>query len=532
MKVTRLLFATLACIAALASCGPEPDPTPDNGEGKENEGGKEKDPEQTPKSKECKLTAFIVTVGTDKINAFIDPVDKTIELSYFPYQFNDLKSAVAEVVISDKAKIAPDPSQPIDYTVEGGIEFTVTAEDDSTTTKYTTLLALAEVKESCKKVWEKTYGQLGLSPTASNMCGVGFVDREHFATADFNVYDLTGAKVGTLNKEGIPGFDGYSGQLGAMSNDENGILVAFAEYKSSAATTSEGILTEAWAWLDGWSAAPTKIYGPFDYPCNYMSVSGDIKKDFILTFRTGAAVRQMHHVVVFKDGIFWKEDPKNPGNMISAGMWHGPFIEHPGNDGCWGQLLSFFSGDPEDGFVCWDSLGPAEYDDYDRDPDTGEYVLENGNKKGNATTALYVYAEGLSAYVMGLATEEPLYGNVHWGAPYTVEGKRFHYGNFSTGHARAFIYNGQKSVIVCSGSWPNTWITIQKATNLVEDDEATDEVDESEANYYLSTDIIPATAQCYPCCAYVYDPATLTGHVIYLSQSLVAAAYDILTEIL
>jgi hypothetical protein len=169
-------------------------------------------------------------------------------------------------------------------------------------------------------------------------------------------------------------------------------------------------------------------------------------------------------------------------------------------------------GNPEDGFVCWDSVGAAEMGD-----------------SGNASSAFYVYDEGLSAFQAGNANEVALRGGVSW-TTWDADGRWFGYGNFSTGHVRAFVYNGQKYVIACSGSWPCNWITIQKANNLTEDDAATEDVDESKQNYLLETDIIEGAAQCYPCCAYVYDPATGTGHVIYLSQSSAAVAYDIKTN--
>ncbi len=492
MKATKLFLAAIAFIGAFAACKPE---------------GGEETPE-VEKSTECRLTDFTAKAGDFEIKGFVDQTDKTIELSYMPNQFAALASATAEVKISDKATISPDPAVVRDYTGDGGVEFTVTAEDGTTTSVYTVYAAAAEVSVKVEKKWSKTYGQMGLAASTSNMCGLGFVDREHFATSDFNVYDLEGNKVGTLNVEGIPGFTAHSGQLGAMSNDENGVLVAFAIQWADTYVpgVNEDAHTQAYAWLDGWDKAPTKIYS-IDYKCNYMSVSGDVKGDFILTFRTGAAVPQMHHVLVFKGGKYWGEDGK------SAASWNGPFIQHPGNDGCWGQLLSFFSADPEDGFVCWDSLAAAEY-----------------GETGNASSAFYVY-ESLSSVLSGSAEELPLYGQVNW-TIWDSEGRLYNYGNFSTGHVRAFKYNGEKCIIACSGSWPCNWITIQKAENIVEDDPETDEVDEYEANYLLPTDRIDDAAQCYPCCAYVYDPATGTGHVVYAAQSSAVLAYDIVTTVL
>ncbi len=506
MKATKFFFAALAFIGALASCNPEDEPN--NG----------KDPEPEAKSSECKLTSFVVTVDGETIEAFIDQSDKTIEVTYFKYQFDALKSATAVATISDKATISPDPTAAIDYTVEGGVVFTVTAEDGESNTKYTAFLALAEVSEKCTKVWEKTYGEMhDLGDKPNFDCGLGFCAIDKFAYADLQVFDLEGTYVGKLNTEGIPGLVVYgdgeikaTNQLAAVTNDVNGVLVAIISYEGTHADESVGCMSEVYGWLDGWDKAPTKIYGPVEYQCMYMSVAGDVKGDFVLNFRTGVtAPPQMHHVLVYKGGKYFKD------NGDPACTWYGPMIEHPCNDGCWGQQLSFFSGDPEDGFVVWDSLAAAEY-----------------GESGNASAAFYVYNEGLTAFVNGAAEEVGLNGIVNWGDPWHAQGGHFGYGNYSTGHVRAFIYNGQKYIIACSSSWPCNWITVQKATDLVEDDEETDEVDESMANYLLPTDIIEGAASCAPCCAYVFDPATRTGHIVYAAQSKVVVAYDITTEVL
>ena len=513
MKTTKFFFAALALIGALAACNPEENPD-DNGKGGDDT------PVVTPKSTECKLTAFVVTVGDETIEAFINQVDKSIEITHFPYQLAALKSATAVATISEKATISPNPANEIDYTVEGGVDFTVTAEDGTTTTTYNAFLAVAEISEKCEKVWEKKFGDLDLKDAPNFDCGVGFCAIDKFAYADLQVFDLEGTKVGTLNTEGLPDLAVYgdgaikaTGRLAAVSNDVNGVLVAIVSYEGMHSDDKPGCMCEVYAWLDGWNAKPTKIYGPVEYQCMYMSVAGDVKGDFILNFRTGVtAPPQMHHVLVYKGGKYFKEDGS------PACTWYGPMINHPSNDGCWGQQLSFFSGNPEDGFVCWDSLNG----DHGK-----EYVEMSG-----ASAAFYVYDAGLSAFMAGEAEEVGLHGMVHWGDPWNAAGGVFDYGNYSPGHVRAFIYNGQKYIIACSSSWPNTWITVQKANNLTEDNEDTDEVDESMANYLLPTDIIEEAGSCAPCCAYVYDRDTRTGHIIYISQSQKAVAYDITTTIL
>ncbi|MBO4465421.1 MAG: DUF5018 domain-containing protein [Bacteroidales bacterium] len=506
MKVTKFFFAALALIGAFASCNPEDKPGDD--------------PAET-KSSECKLTSFVVTVDGETIDAFVDQSDKTIEVTYFKYQFDALKSATAVATISEKATISPDPTTAIDYTVEGGVEFTVTAEDGTTKTKYTAFLALAEVSEKVAKVWEKTYGQLGLTAKPNYDCGIAFCAIDKFAYADCRVFDLTGAYLGNLNIEGIPSLGVYAdgaiaatGQLAAMSNDDNGVLVAITSTEGVRDDGSTGCRSSVYAWIDGWDKAPTKVYGPVDYQCMYMSVSGDVKGDFILNFRTGHGNPQMHHVLIYTgaNGKYFKD---NGGANCT---WVGPMIPHTGQDGCWGQQLSFFSADPEEGFVCWDSFNASEY-----------------GEEGNASSAFYVYNEGLTAFVNGEATELPLYGGVIWSV-FQAVGQHFRYGNHSTGHVRAFKYNGQKYIIASTCSWPCNWITVQRADNIVEDDPETDEVDESTVNYLLPTDRIDDVASgavaTYPCSAYVFDPATRTGHIVMASQNYKVLAYDITTTIL
>ena len=500
MKTTKLIFAALAAMAVFASCG---DKGPEG-------------PQEEPKSDACLITSFTVRGEGLVINGFIDQAGKTVELPYMESQISSLAAATAEVVISEAATISPDPTAVTDYTVAGGVDFTVTAEDGKTTTVYNVYIAEAEFKQSCVKVWEKTYGELGITTGKPNFdCGLAFVDVDKFAYCDLRVFDLQGSYLGSLNTEGLPEFGGYAdgemkapGQLGAMTNDVNGVLVAIVTHTGEYAEGGTGCRTEVYAWKDGWDKAPTKIYGPVDYQCMYMSVAGDVTGDFILNFRTGAANPQMHHVLVYKGGKYFNEDG------TPACTWYGPMIQHPGTDGCWGQMLSFFSGDPEDGFVCWDSLAAAEYGD-----------------TGNASAAFYVYGEGLTAFQNGAATELPLIGQVTWGN-WNSEGQRFSYGNYSIGHVRAFKYNGVKYIVAASSSWPCNWITVQKAEDVAVDDEETEDVDESASNYLLPTDMIEGAASCAPCSAYVFDPGKGVGHIVYASQNVKMVAYDLSTEIL
>ena len=489
MKKNLLIWAVLST-AVVAACVPE-----------------EKVDDAPKKSSECKLSSLVVNVGEGSIEAFIDQAEKTLEISYVPNEYLFLSAATATAVISDNASITPDPAEVLDYTQES-LVFTVTAEDGESVAEYRVVLAEAEFTQKAKFLWSKTYGELGINGSVTNQCRVAFCDVDKFATATLDVFDLEGNKLGQLNTEGIPGLDAYNGQLGSMSNDENGVLVALCCY--GGANEASTVHTSIYAWINGWDQAPTLIYGPTDYQCYYLSVAGDVTGKFIVNLRTGvSAPPQMHHVLVYDGNGYSAED-----NIT----WHGVKINHPSNDGCWGQMLSFFSANPEDGFVCWDSAGPQEF---------GEVPGVD-----NASSAFYVY-DGLTAYEnqfnAGEVNETILKGGVNW-VDWDSDGRYYGYGNYSAGHVRAFIYNGQKYVVAISSSWHCNWITIQKADNIVEDDDTTDDKDESEANYFLPTYQIPDASEIFPSSAYVYDPASGTGHVLVDSQLTKITAFDMLTD--
>ena len=103
MKATKLFLSAIAFVGVFVACNPVDKP----------EGG-----EETPeveKSTECRLTDFTAKAGDFEIKGFVDQTDKTIELSYMPNQFAALTAATAEVKISEKATISPDPAVARDY---------------------------------------------------------------------------------------------------------------------------------------------------------------------------------------------------------------------------------------------------------------------------------------------------------------------------------------------------------------------------------------------------------------------------------
>ena len=95
------------------------------------------------------------------------------------------------------------------------------------------------------------------------------------------------------------------------------------------------------------------------------------------------------------------------------------------------------------------------------------------------------------------------------------------YGNYSTGHARAFTLNGTAYVVACSSGWPCTYVTIQTLNP------------EDENHYLLRTQVLETPAP-VSCSAYCYDQASGKAYVLVSAQSesSMMALYEIVTEIL
>ena len=119
-----------------------------------------KEPETEPekpveKSKECKLLSFNLQSGDYKVEGFVYDEDHVAEITYMPGDRSFLTNATAEVTLSDKATISPDPAEAKDYTVEGGVKYTVTAEDGKTSQVYSVVLREAKIKVTCKRGMEE-----------------------------------------------------------------------------------------------------------------------------------------------------------------------------------------------------------------------------------------------------------------------------------------------------------------------------------------------------------------------------------------
>ena len=474
MKFNRFFaFLAAASLVAFAAC--EKEPANEDKPGTEN-------PEPEVKSNACKLTALSLVAGGETIEGFVYEEDKVVEVAYMPDQLAGLANATAEVTISEKATISPDPTAAADYTVEGGVVFTVTAEDGTTKAEYTVVLKEAEFNVKCQLVWQKTFGDLGVNAASFGQSNIGF-SGTNFVTRNLEVLDLTGAKVGTLNVEGVAGASAEGFALSCMTNDHAGHLVA------SIALTAEGApapnsdsasQSKIYVWKNGWNQAPELFYETTEGNVSlYMSAGGDLTGNGIVNvISPGRGATTMFHTFYTTAGA-------------EGYQWAAFNTQYVSNDGNWGQMVSPASGTIDGDFVVCDS---------------------QGNNNGMMFYARHGYADnGADVALTGTVLDDSL----------AEGGGSNQYGNYSTGHARAFTLNGTSYVVACSSGWPCTYVTIQ---SLNPDDE----------NHYLLRTQVLSTPAPVPCSAYCFDEATGKGYVLVSAQSesSMMALYEIITEIL
>ena len=429
--------------------------------------------EKTPQNEEpggeagaqaAEMESLTLVSGDVSIDGFKN--GNTFEIAYRANQFDALKSATATVKISDGATVEPDPAVSRDYTVEGGVTFTVTSEDGSVSNDYTVTLMEAQAVITATQSWEKTVGSLGLPAYAYKNVGVAF-SGNHIVTYDTQVFDLEGNPVGKLNVQGVEGASAEGFQLAALSNDDNGVLVATVPLDASGAyVAANPTQTRIYAWMDGYDKAPTLIHSDnANNFCVYMCVSGDVKGNAVLTYVGGRNVEQIHHAWQVTGGD-WENK-----------AWNQVVTQYPGNDGNWGQGLSFLTGDVNDPFVIYDSRG-------------NNYGLQ----------ILYV-ENGIETRLVGsldAGDETGGFGDL--------------YGNYSTGNAKAFMIDGVPYVAVASSGWTMTYLTIQP-TNTNDD-------------YILPTKSFNG-AEVFPSVGAYYDAESGNAYVAMLSPDNQIVLYTV-----
>lgn len=477
---TKRFFACLtmaAMLVSFASCGDDDkktdNPTPP-------------DPKPTLSDKAL-ITAFSAKSGDIVITGNIFDKNDLIELPCTPNQLETvMKNATATVTISEKAKISPDPAQARDYTTAEGVKYTVTAENGTTTKTYTVKAIEGETVLSTSKVWQKAFGELGIgNSNFMGHCGIAFSGL-NIVTSDGSVLDLDGKKVGTLNTTGMP-----NGKLVSMSNDDNGVLVATIGLTADGGTPAgaDDIATSSvWAWKEGWDKAPTTLYTSDANAARYMSVAGDVNTDAIMTIITaGRGNPTVHHCFVVTGGEW-------------PGQWNPLNVALASNDGCWGQLVSPCSGNPNGHFVIWDSTQPNNGAGiYSRMGIAGEDLTLYGTLKDDGTV------------------EDPA------DKPLDHTGQT-QYGNYSYGHVRGFRLNDRDYVIASTSGWDAAYITIQAA-------DPREVANDPTGGYLLRSQRYPNSAPGV-CSAYVYNKTEGCGEVVFMSQDFEIIRFKITQSLL
>ena len=200
-----------------------------------------------------------------------------------------------------------------------------------------------------------------------------------------------------------------------------------------------------------------------------MSVAGDVKGDAILTYVAGRGPTQMHHVWLVKNGD-WENK-----------VWSSVSTQYPGNDGNWGQALSFFDGS-NDGTA---ALSP--------------FII--CDSRGNN--------EGLQILYMENGIETRLVGSLEEGE---LAGFGDLYGNYSTGSAKAFLIDGVPYVAVASSGWTQVYLTIQPV--------------DTNADYIIPTVAYPG-AEIFPSVAAFYDSESGNVYVAMLSPNNQIVLYTV-----
>lgn len=478
MKINKLF--TLAAVVALcfASCKKDDPITP------------EPTPEPTPevKSEECKLIKLVAVTSAGEIEASLFSNEKVAEINYLGEHFEGLKAATLQVEVSPKATTDLEEGKVYDLTTEK-VEFTVTAEDGVHKATWKIEAVEAEVVLSCEPVDQNVPGKFGIVDVSKLGSSVAFCGVDKIATINGEVYDFDANKVGDLNMEGVPA----GAIMLNINNDVNGVVIAnFGFDKEGNPTTNKDSINYGYvfAWKDGFDKAPIIVYTNVNNEPNnrgnsfgYMNCGGDVNGDFLLcAIFAGRGATTNHHVWEFHNGDFSK--PK----------WHNFKTDYVSNDGNWGQIIAPASGNVNGTFFIGDSMGDNKgYHVYTRQgvQNTGEDVALQGTTK---TTVPGVQGAGIPE------------GNAQ-------------YGNYSTGHIKAFMLNGTPYVITASTGWPEVYITIQ----------SNDPADEK--NHYLLKTQYFSASQVIPSAAYVYDAANDKGQVLLLGGTIVIARYEIKREI-
>ena len=519
MKKVFLLLASAMMLFALAACEDEPTKPEPNDDPVVNP-DPDPDPEQ-PKSTECKILSFAVEAGGLEFEGTIYEQESAVVIEAFPEQLELFKNVTkVTYTISDKATISPDPASITDYSTSPTL--TVTAEDGKASKRY-----IVDVEEArFQLVCQYRDGQkdpiaveiIGANNDFVKMPGnqVAFVASDRIATADGRVYDLDLNYVGNLNREGIA----EELYIGALGNDENGILIAAYvggdEIAPAAITT-----TIYYAYLDGWDKAPVPFYikeGQGNF-ANYMNVCGDATKRMLITaaYYSGDAV----HAWYFDydealgkpqtSGDRWSEFPGGPAGGAASYIFGGSAGKsvspvEPDKNGLliWsvtrGQLSDVdpnyaeHVGDGEEESVHWKKDGGAG----------PEIALRQGVDGGGASGKSWVGEDlkHLRGTVYPDAYKVLRYGGL-WG-----------WGNLaSPANIKAFKLDGHLYLAVGHSGWQKCYFTVVDVDNSTDAQDIATSPTENGTAYMLQTQAYDSPKGAVVSVSYMADPAIGGGHI-------------------
>lgn len=451
------------------------------------------EPEPTPppveKSHDAVIKSFVAKSGDITLTGkILGENSDQIQLVGMYDELQAMKTASAVVEISEKATITPDPQATYDFTAADGVKFTVTAEDGETTKVYTVKAIEANVNLKMEKVWEKTFGEMGLPDSKIHDCGIAF-SGDKIVTYDCEVFDLDGNKVGTLNTQGL-----VNNLLISMTNDDNGVLLAsVATYQDGAEQGDTDKIKGGyvWVWKNGWDKEPELLLSSDDGDITrFMSISGDVNGDAILTMITGGraeAADQVHHLYEVKGGDWANK------------TWNGFHVARVGADGSYSQMISPCSADINGYFFIFDSRTVATADEKANGIYKGEEILV---RQG---------INGADVNLKGTLWDD---GNV----AKQQHGGDFQYGNHSLGHVRGFRINGENYGIVSTSGFSSSFFTIQPA--------------DPSKDYLLRTLPVDATVEAMVCSAYKFNKEENYAEVILMATNFKMIRYKIVVELI
>lgn len=502
------------------ACQPEPE-KPDTPDKPDNETPDDKPDNPEPKSTECKILTFVVEAGGLEFEGTVYEQESAVVIEALPNQL-DLFKNVTKVTytISEKATISPDPASITDYSTSPTL--TVTAEDGKTSKRY-----IVDVEEAMfQLVCQYREGQkdpiavetIGASNDFVKMPGnqVAFVSSNLIATADGRVYDLDLDYKGDLNREGIAE-DLY---IGALGNDENGILIA--AYVGGDEIAPGSITTTIYyAYLEGWDKAPVPFYikeGQGNY-ANYMNVCGDAKKRMLITaaYSSGDAV----HAWYFDydeslgkpqtSGDRWSEFPGGPAGGAasyifggSAGKSVSPVVPDKNGLLIWSVTRGQLS-DVDPNYAEHLGDGAEETVHWKKDGGAGpEIALRQGQDGGGDSGKSWVGEDlkHLRGTVYPDAYKVLRYGGL-WG-----------WGNLaSPANIKAFKLDDHLYLAVGNSGWQKCYFTVVDVDNSKDaQDIATAPTDNGTA-YMLSTQAYDSPKGAVVSVSYMADPVIGGGHI-------------------